>query len=44
MSKKPVPGMGNFAVCRNTENNSFPIWETDSTVSETANQESVKIV
>ena len=29
--KKPVPGMGYFAVCLDTENNSFGIWETDAT-------------
>ena len=29
VSKKAVPGMGYFAVCRDTENNSFGIWETD---------------
>ena len=29
MSKKPVPGMGYFAICLDTENNSFGIWETD---------------
>jgi predicted enzyme related to lactoylglutathione lyase len=28
--KKPVPGMGYFAVCLDTENNSFGIWETDA--------------
>jgi len=28
--KKPVPGMGYFAVCMDTENNSFGIWETDA--------------
>ena len=27
--KKSVPGMGYFAVCLDTENNSFGIWETD---------------
>jgi uncharacterized protein len=26
----PVPGMGYFAICLDTENNSFAIWETDS--------------
>lgn len=30
MSKKAVPGMGYFAICLDTENNSFEIWETDS--------------
>lgn len=29
--KMPVAGMGYFAVCLDTENNSFGIWETDST-------------
>lgn len=29
MSKKSVPGMGYFAICLDTENNSFGIWETD---------------
>ena len=28
--KKPVAGMGYFAVCLDTENNSFAIWQTDS--------------
>ncbi|MFZ0326993.1 MAG: VOC family protein [Nitrososphaeraceae archaeon] len=28
--KRPVSGMGYFAVCLDTENNSFAIWETDS--------------
>ncbi len=27
--KMPVPGMGYFAVCMDTEGNSFGIWETD---------------
>ena len=31
VSKMAVPGMGHFAVCRDTENNSFGIWETDET-------------
>lgn len=31
VSKMAVPGMGYFAVCRDTENNSFGIWETDET-------------
>ncbi len=30
-SKMSVPTMGYFAVCLDTENNSFAIWETDST-------------
>jgi predicted enzyme related to lactoylglutathione lyase len=29
MQKTPVPGMGYFAVCTDTENNIFAIWETD---------------
>ena len=29
MAKKAVPGMGYFAICLDTENNSFGIWETD---------------
>ena len=28
--KKPVTGMGYFAVCLDTENNSFGMWETDA--------------
>jgi predicted enzyme related to lactoylglutathione lyase len=28
--KMPVPGMGYFAICLDTENNSFAIWETNS--------------
>jgi uncharacterized protein len=28
--KMPVPGMGYFAACIDTENNRFAIWETDS--------------
>jgi len=31
VQKKSVPGMGYFAVCLDTENNSFGIWETDDT-------------
>jgi predicted enzyme related to lactoylglutathione lyase len=31
VSKMPVPTMGYFAVCVDTETNSFAIWETDST-------------
>ena len=27
--KSPVPGMGWFAVCLDTENNPFALWETD---------------
>jgi uncharacterized protein len=30
MPKKAVPGMGYFAMCLDTENNSFGIWETDT--------------
>ena len=30
MSSKAVPGMGYFGICLDTENNSFGIWETDS--------------
>jgi uncharacterized protein len=30
MSKMPVVGMGYFAVCLDTEKNTFGIWETDS--------------
>jgi len=29
MQKTPVPGMGYFAVCTDTENNTFAIWEAD---------------
>jgi predicted enzyme related to lactoylglutathione lyase len=29
MSKSPVPNMGYFAVCSDTENNTFALWETD---------------
>lgn len=28
-SKKAVPGMGYFALCLDTENNAFAIWEVD---------------
>ena len=31
MQKTPVPGMGYFAVCLDTEGNRFGMWETDST-------------
>ncbi len=31
VSKMAVVGMGYFAVCLDTENNTFGIWETDST-------------
>lgn len=27
--KSPVPGMGYFAVCLDTENNAFALWEDD---------------
>jgi uncharacterized protein len=29
--KRPVSGMGYFAICTDTENNGFGIWETDNT-------------
>ena len=29
LSKMPVPGMGYFAVCLDTENNAFAIWESN---------------
>ena len=29
MPKAPVPGMGYFAVCLDTENNAFGLWEND---------------
>jgi predicted enzyme related to lactoylglutathione lyase len=29
VSKKAVPGMGYFALCLDTENNSFAIWESN---------------
>ena len=29
--KTPVPGIGYFAVCLDTENNAFGIWETNET-------------
>jgi uncharacterized protein len=32
MPKTPVPGMGYFAICTDTENNGFAIWEADDTV------------
>ncbi len=28
--KTPIPGMGYYAVCLDTENNGFGLWETDS--------------
>ncbi|HZP59478.1 MAG TPA: VOC family protein [Opitutaceae bacterium] len=30
MPKTAVPGMGYFAVCQDTEKNTFGLWETDS--------------
>ena len=30
LQKTPVPAMGYFAICLDTESNSFVIWETDS--------------
>jgi predicted enzyme related to lactoylglutathione lyase len=29
--KRPVSGMGYFAMCADTENNAIAIWETDNT-------------
>ena len=29
MPKVPVPGMGYFAICRDTEGNTFGLWESD---------------
>jgi predicted enzyme related to lactoylglutathione lyase len=31
MKKTPVTGMGYFAVCLDTENNTFALWESDNT-------------
>jgi predicted enzyme related to lactoylglutathione lyase len=31
VQKMAVPGMGYFAICLDTENNSFAIWETNNT-------------
>ena len=31
LPKRPVSGMGYFAVCTDTDNNGFAIWETDNT-------------
>ncbi len=31
MSKTAVPGLGYFAICTDTENNAFAIWEADNT-------------
>ncbi|MBN1909285.1 MAG: hypothetical protein JW818_06070, partial [Pirellulales bacterium] len=30
MPKTPVPGMGYFVICLDTENNAFGLWETNS--------------
>ena len=30
-AKAPVPGMGWFAACRDSEGNAFSLWQTDST-------------
>lgn len=30
VEKTPVPGYGYFAVCQDTENNTFAIWESNS--------------
>ena len=29
MEKSPVPGMGYFAICQDTEGNTFGLWESD---------------
>lgn len=29
LPKTAVPGMGHFAVCQDTENNTFAVWESD---------------
>ncbi|HET6730950.1 MAG TPA: VOC family protein [Nitrososphaeraceae archaeon] len=29
--KSPVPGMGYFAICTDTENNTFAVWESNET-------------
>jgi predicted enzyme related to lactoylglutathione lyase len=29
MGKSPVPGMGYFAICEDTEGNTFGLWESD---------------
>ena len=29
MEKSPVPNMGYFAICQDTEGNTFGLWETD---------------
>ena len=29
MPKMPVPGMGYFAICQDTEGNAFGLWESD---------------
>jgi hypothetical protein len=31
MAKMAVPGMGYLAVCSDTENNTFGLWEADTT-------------
>jgi uncharacterized protein len=31
--KSPVPGMGWFAICQDTEGNTFGIWESDESAS-----------
>ena len=28
--KSPVPGMGWFSLCKDTEGNAFGLWQTDS--------------
>ncbi len=33
VSKMPVPGMGYFAVCLDTENNAFGLWENNKDAS-----------
>ena len=30
MGKSPVPGMGYFAICEDTEGNTFGLWEATS--------------
>jgi hypothetical protein len=29
VGKKPIPGMGYFAICQDTEGNTFALWERD---------------
>jgi uncharacterized protein len=36
MTKTAVPGLGYFAICIDTENNGFAIWETDSTAKQSS--------